>query len=178
MAACELKNLNVSIIRVINEANGVVAIYVYQGGGLLYRCRYRNGAPVSVEYAKQWTSINQDPATMVFETAYNYQADTYQRITQKTDNLNRNKVYEHQEPSGSTTRTTFYDNTFETTTYNANYPTLPAHYVDRLGRITDCTYDASGNLLSRTVAVGTAEQASWNWTYWPNQNQNQGHHTY
>ncbi len=39
-------------------------------------------------------------------------------------------------------------------------------HEDRLGRITTYGYDAFGNNLAHTVAVGTADEATWSWTYW------------
>jgi YD repeat-containing protein len=58
---------------------------------------------------------------------------------------------------------TYPDGTRTTITYNAF--TQPLRIVDRLGRITDATYDARGNRLTLSRAVGTIDAATWRWTY-------------
>ena len=56
------------------------------------------------------------------------------------------------------------DGTVESHTYNAFQQ--PLTEVDREGRQTAWSYDAAGNLQSKTLAVGTPDAATWTWTYW------------
>jgi RHS repeat-associated protein len=56
------------------------------------------------------------------------------------------------------------DGTSESYTYNEFQEVL--HQVDRLGRVSDYTYDAAGNLLTKTLAVGTPDQGTWTYAYW------------
>jgi RHS repeat-associated protein len=53
--------------------------------------------------------------------------------------------------------------TSESFTYNA-FGQITSH-TDRNGRVTVWQYDAAGNMLSHTVAAGTAVQATESWTY-------------
>ena len=74
---------------------------------------------------------------------------------------------------------TYPDGSTEAWTYN-NFQQV-TQYTDRDNRVTQFTYDARGNRLSKTAGLllvggnvtNTAETATWNWSYFPAGNANQ-----
>lgn len=138
--------------------------YVYKGGNSFFR--YTTdvyGGAVQEDQAIGW-SMNQDPATFTYQKVTSFAIDsTYRRLLGETDILGRSTKYKRDIVTGALLKTTFPDGSFATTTYNGFRQ--PLVEVDRIGRKTEQVYDARGNLLSRTKAVGTADQATWNWTY-------------
>ncbi|MBA2480249.1 MAG: hypothetical protein H0V44_06280 [Planctomycetes bacterium] len=84
-------------------------------------------------------------------------------ISKHTDPLGHVTSWTRDPITAAPTVTIFPDGSRETVTYNSFAQRL--RVVDRLGRITDRTYDARGNQLSETRAVGTVDVATWGWTY-------------
>ena len=85
--------------------------------------------------------------------------DFYKRATGRVpdnipDSLNSTRQYLSE---------SYSDGTSMTKTVNSFSQTLT--YTDRLGRQSANTYDANGNQLTRTVAVGETEESTWSWTY-------------
>ncbi|NRA39136.1 MAG: RHS repeat protein [Planctomycetes bacterium] len=138
--------------------------YIYEGGNELMHRAYSNGVVTEVKYATEFTYTNDDtPGEQEWEIVETYVADENSRITGTTDSLGRNTAY-HIAGSGVATSHTFPDLTSSLSTYN-NFK-KPLTQTDRLGRITNYTYDSSGNLLTQTVAVDAGDaEATFIWTY-------------
>ena len=81
-----------------------------------------------------------------------------------TDGAGNTVTYVRDPLSDQVLTVTHPDGSVETTTRNGFQQSLIE--VDRQGRKTARVYDAAGNLLSKTEAVGTPAQATWTWTYW------------
>lgn len=148
-----------------DASTGVSVSYVYAGGNSLFRLTTRFwGAPDKLEQAIGWDP-NQDVSTYEYELVKSYTTSgfAFGRTLSETDNLGQKRTYAVNLTTGSILKTTFEDGTFETTQRNGFQQ--PTHVVDRLGRVTNYVYDPKGNLLSKTAAVGTPEQATWSWTY-------------
>jgi RHS repeat-associated protein len=146
------------------DPNNNLLLYYYYGAGRFESYEQDvNGGPVAFRVATD-PDFNNDPATFTWQTVKSYAVDNDQlMISQETDTLGRTTAYTNDISNGTVTQITYPDTTTETTTFNAFQK--PLHHVDRIGRVTDCTYDSNGNRLTKTVAVGTAEQAVWSWTY-------------
>ena len=149
-----------------SQANGTKSHLIYRGGQKLLRLDFGggfDGREQRVYYASAFNFAN-DPSTFTWELdSQNITMDQWYRVTGKKDALNRTMAYEVDPVTGNTTKQTYQDSTFNTTTYDQFQQ--PLHEVDRLGRVTDHSYDANGNHLTKTAAVGTAAQATWGWNY-------------
>ncbi|HYE08174.1 MAG TPA: hypothetical protein VEL07_21860, partial [Planctomycetota bacterium] len=89
--------------------------------------------------------------------------DGFRRLLERSDGLNQKTTYQRDPRHGAITRTTYPDNSFETTTYNDFKQPLESR--DRRGRVTTYEYDAQGNLRYRRAATGTPDAAVWEWRY-------------
>ncbi|MFO0755760.1 MAG: RHS repeat-associated core domain-containing protein [Byssovorax sp.] len=137
--------------------------YVYEGGHAFFRYRTQSwGIPVETDQARGW-DIAQDPASYVYEKRASYAMGSFQHVLGKTDFLGRKTSYDRDTVTGALKKTTFPDGTASTSTYNVFRQ--PLVEVDRLGRKTQYVYDAHGNLLSKTKALGTPDQGVITWTY-------------
>jgi YD repeat-containing protein len=95
------------------------------------------------------------PSNYVPPTAYTQPAIT--GVLARTTSAVRDPV------TNLVTKRIFADSSSERYAYNGyNEPTS---YVDQLSNTSSWTYDGSGNMLSHTVAAGTALQVSESWTY-------------
>ncbi len=148
------------------QGNGTKSFLIFQGGTDLLRFDFGtdwDGRIRKAYHAKSWDFAN-DPSTFDWEandTDNTY--DTWYRMTKRTDALGRAERFTIDPATGSKLSTIHVDNTTSSSTYDAFKQ--PLHEVDRLGRVTDHTYDVKGNRLTKSVAVGTADQATWSWTY-------------
>jgi RHS repeat-associated protein len=162
--------------------NNVFSLYAYVGGansggtdtsaaanaGTLIRYDTTLAAvPIASYRAVTWDPT-QSPDTYTWELIESYTADGQLRVTSRTDNLNRQTSYTRDPVSGAILAEARLDSNgatyaSESTTYNQFRQ--PLVYTDRLGRITKYVYDNTGNMLSKTVAFGTPEQATWSWTF-------------
>jgi len=137
--------------------------YYYTGAGRFSSYEQNNGVPVRHRVAKD-PDFNNAPSTYTWETTETYEAvNDQQMLTKRTDILNRAMVYENDAKNATVTKVTYPDTTFETTTYNSFRK--PLQHTDRLGRITQYTYDGNGNMLTKKVAVGSADEATWSYEY-------------
>ncbi len=141
--------------------------YVYTGGNRLKRITTTKAVghnkPLSVAYAKQW-DWSTPVSEWVFENEGNVTWNQWDYLQSTfTDANGLTTSYTWDFSTRKPTQITYSDGTFETKTYNA-FSQVTQH-VDRLGRITTTTYDAKGNRLSRIRAVGTVDEATWNWAY-------------
>ena len=145
-----------------NLLTGKNTYYVYEGGSSFFRYTTDlSGAPVRMDQALSW-DITCDPASYSYQRVETY--DTVnRRVVSTEDILGRVTEYDRDAVTGAVKKTTYPDGSTATTTYNAFRQ--PLLVTDRIGRKTQHTYDAQGNLLSKTVAVGTPAQATWSSTY-------------
>jgi RHS repeat-associated protein len=145
------------------ETGNPQIVYTYEGGTMLRRLTTSN-----FDHArKSEVATNYVPGQLLsattFETVASYATNGQARISAKTDILGRATSFAVDGKSSTLTKITYPDASIGTATYNSFAQQL--HVVDRLGRVTDLTYDAAGNLTAKTVAVGAPEQATWTWTY-------------
>ncbi|MFT3771415.1 MAG: RHS repeat-associated core domain-containing protein [Minicystis sp.] len=136
--------------------------HVYEGGSSFFR--YTTdlwGAPVQMDQAQGW-DITLDPAGYSYQLVERY-ATQGRRVTGTTDILGRATAYSRDPVTGAVQRKTYPDGSFEVATYDAFRQ--PRLVIDRLGRKTRYTYDARGNLLSKTAGAETPAQATWSYTY-------------
>lgn len=159
------------------EVNGAVrSTFILEGGsgaGVLKRYDAINGRPIGTYRAVQW-SPDVPSSAFVWELIAAYETNVEGRVTAATDNVNRRTVYDRDQ-SGAVLGITRYEAdgvtifARETTTYNQfKQPLIHVKYSgpgDMIGRTTKYDYDTKGNMLSRTVAFGSADQAVWGWTY-------------
>jgi RHS repeat-associated protein len=140
-------------------------IYVYTGGGHLERVE-TDGSRVPLSFAHATAPF--DPATQLpwaqtFDVVKRYTIGDQDFVTQVTDALGRVSTIGYDPLNRAVTDDAYPDGSVDHTDYNRFCE--PLHRVDRLGRVTDSVYDAHGNLLQRTVAVGTSAQATRQWAY-------------
>jgi RHS repeat-associated protein len=147
-------------------------IYVFEGGserggGSLMRFDTIDGVP-----DKTWRSLSFDltkPAnTYSWELVEDVTTDSNRRVTERAQNSGRRISYLRDVTTGAVAGRQKYsaDGALfaqTSTTYNSNLQ--PLEQTDELGRRTINIYDAFGNWLSKTVAAGTADEATWSWTY-------------
>lgn len=110
-----------------------------------------------------------DPATQLpwevaFQVVRTFERDASGHATKSVDALGRSRVAVRAAASAMVTSLTHPDGTVTSTTFNAFRQ--PLVQIDRLGRRSERTYDARGNLLTRREAVGTPVAATTEtWTY-------------
>jgi RHS repeat-associated protein len=141
-----------------------LVFYSYEGGNSI--SRYTTdiwGGPVQLDQAIG-ANINQDPTAYTYQPIASYtMSGAYFKLLGERDVLGRSTAYDRDLITGALKRTTFPDGSSSTATYNPFVQ--PLVEVDRIGRKTQYVYDSWGNLLSKTVAMGTPDQATWKWTY-------------
>ncbi|MEO1235230.1 MAG: hypothetical protein AAFX76_00425 [Planctomycetota bacterium] len=140
--------------------------YVFEGGRKLKRFRH-----FYVAITRQEQAIEIDPNgdgsfdDAVWELVAEY--DTFWRKMPRfrTDRLGRVRDHSSRDTVRRTvSEVTHYDGQTEQRQYDNAFNFLTRH-TDRLGRVTDYQLDANGNVLSKTEAFGTADAATWQWTY-------------
>lgn len=140
--------------------------YVYMGGNHLQRM-HTGGMVDQVLHATNYAlqpGGGLDVSSVSWATERSTQSNSAVLVyTAVTDQANRTHQFQYDIPKRSVTGTTYPD--ASQTTRTVNTFAQPLHSVDELGRVTDSTYDANGNLLSETVAVGTPAAATRQWTY-------------
>ncbi|MBD3222239.1 hypothetical protein GF314_13460, partial [bacterium] len=146
-------------------------IYVYEGGNKLKRHKSNAYYPCQDDIATAW-DIEQDESTYSWECTAKYNYNTQRMITREEDILGRYTYFSRDVLTGNITRYTHPDGTTEELAYNEYWQ--PTYRKDRLGRVTTWTYDAAGNMLSKTVGqaldgsqnvIPTADTATYRWEY-------------
>ena len=146
-------------LRTYSVTQGKAMAVVHDGGDRPTAIYERNpiddGHPLFYSTAdwSGWTkiySLTPGPAALT-ATAY---TDANGHTVQRTIDPATDSVLGVQYPDGSSTTTD--RNGFQQITRD----------IDRSGRITLHTYDAAGNHLSEVRGSGTADQGTWQWTYW------------
>jgi RHS repeat-associated protein len=139
--------------------NGTKTVTYREGGGSVkrYSAKTGSGDPIAIETLALGTGKWQKTRS------FGLLPNNFQRITSRTDGLGRQTSYELDSVTGAVLRRTFADNSFETFRYNG-YRQILSH-SDRRGRTHVYTYDAKGNILTETVAGGTADAATTRWRY-------------
>lgn len=140
--------------------------YAFQGGNQIRRffhvgsqlLRSENAVtvvatPNGFEYPDGWEVIQ----------AFSRHRDRMPRDTE--DALGRTTLYRDLDFSRRIyPRVVHPDNTTSITEHDTAFNWVTRE-TDRLGRVTDYQLDARGNRLSKTEAFGTADAATWSWTY-------------
>ena len=146
-------------LRTYSVTQGKAMAVVHDGGDHVTAIYERNpiddGHPLFYSTAdwSGWTkiySVTPGPAAL---TASAY-TDANSHTVQRTIDPATDSVLGEQYPDGSST--TMDRNGFQQITRD----------IDRSGRVTLHTYDAAGNHLSEVRGSGTADQGTWQWTYW------------
>ena len=149
---------------------GELVRYIYEGGNRLLRLNFTPTKIIRVEYALNYihdpNAEQPDLTTLQFVEKMNYNHEGRQQVG-STDVLGRetklDRSLDRITGSGQINNIIHPDLTESDFEYNANGKLTRS--VDRLGRVTEHTYDANNNRLSTTRGVGTAEEATWTWTY-------------
>ena len=146
-------------------------IYVLTAGGpeargILHRLQYRNGTPISSLVARVYLP-GQDVADLDWVSESSYATDAHMRPATMADPDGSVTLYERDGDGNITTTTRKHPDgsvvSTESTIWDAQRH--PLTVTDALGRVTKNVYDAAGLLTSRTVAVGTPDEATWFYDY-------------
>lgn len=147
-------------------------LYIFDGGGTdgtgsMRRVTSDNGIITKSERATTW-SFDVDQAQWQWEEVGSYTTTSGQRLGATTDSLDRKTELTRDPVSGAILGRTRHHpdgSIYAASTTSYNTFKQPLVQVDELGRRTVSTYDAQGNLLTQTVAQGTADEATTSWTY-------------
>jgi YD repeat-containing protein len=168
--------------------------YVYEGGPKMKYFAFDlwSDLVLYARYATTWTASHADPATPWTWSDFSLSLESGFKTTgfSKTDNLkgcyrgeakwsrdeqNRTITYPSFDAASRILTRTFPDGTTERVTYDAFHQAT--RRIDRLGRVTEQSFDAVGNRLSRTtgsiwdntnnLVVPTADTATEHWEYIP-----------
>jgi len=166
-------NQAAGLVRRIANANGEVVyqnwedpndentFYVQNGSDRLSRYRLSpSGAPLQLARA---TSVTSDPLKATYVVDETYFPDSTGHLTEIDNGVGAARKYVLDPATRQVTGYTRPDGSSLTVTLNAFGS--PLHQVNETGLVTDFTYDGSGNLLTMTEAVGTAQQSTWTFTY-------------
>jgi len=137
------------------------AICVWERGSV-FRYRSIAGYPLGHDVATD-VDWNLDPSAWTWKTLESYSHNFNRRITSATDAYGNKTGYGLKSESGAVTSRKNRDNTNES--YERNAFQQVTRYVDRDGTVISNAYDAAGNLISRTVAAGTDDEATYRWDY-------------
>jgi RHS repeat-associated protein len=135
--------------------------YVYEGGHSLFRFTSFLGAPMGREWASRW-NLDTAPSAWNWELSAAFRTNALKFTTVRADGHGRPTADAFDPAAATRPGVTYPDGAATSTDYDAFRQ--PTRIVDELGRVTLCVYDARGNLVSRTVAAGTADASTWAWT--------------
>jgi RHS repeat-associated protein len=149
------------VLRLQEHPNDPKVTFVYEGNRRLTRMTTDAlGAPREVARARAAAA---DPMGAVYDVLESYQTNAQGMITQATDGAGKSRLLVRDAKTRRIASLTARDGTTASWTYNSNGQ--PTRQVDRVGRITDATYDSRGNLLTLVQAPGTPLQATTQLTY-------------
>lgn len=136
------------------------------GMGVLRWVRYQAGLPILARVAARFFP-DQPLASHEWLTESAYTTDAQMRPTTLGDPMGAYTTYERDARGNITARIRHRPDgseiSREVTTYDERYN--PLTVTDALGRVTRNDYNPAGLLAKRTVAVGTPDEASWNYSY-------------
>ncbi|MBA3845675.1 MAG: RHS repeat protein, partial [Planctomycetes bacterium] len=154
------------------EANGdTLDFYNYTGGGpdgrgVLRWVQYQGGRPVAARTAARYFP-GQSFANHEWLLDSSYATDARMRPSAMTDPSGTTTTFERDGRGNITARIFRRPDGSEisrtATTWDER--NNPLTMTDELGRVTRNTYDDAGLLTRRTVALGTASEASWGYDY-------------
>lgn len=138
--------------------------FVYEGGGRLFRLTLAaDGLPLRYAHAAApFDPTSDDPTSVAFEEVETYEYNEDGALVSRTDALGRTARFVRDELR-QVTSTTFRDGTSARAIWNG--AGAPERIENALGGTTVLQYDARGNLLAYTVALGRPEQATWRMAY-------------
>ena len=156
-----------------SSGNSGFGLDIYEGGGATI------GVVKHLEYDEQGRLLVQTQASSFTLTTTGIEVNGYQPVAEFTPNTTSHvneekdtgtgerKVYVRN-AAGSPTGVTYISATgeiraSESSQYNSNQQLLLQS--DRLGRMTEYSYDNNGNRLSKIAAKDSSVQATWNWSY-------------
>jgi len=137
-------------------------IYAFAANYGFARVRYQAPDRLITDFATTWV-IGQDPRTFTYEPRADLELTDFLKVGANTDGLGHQRLFEYTGLTGKPTKVTYPDASTELTTYNSF--AQPLSITDRLGRKTQYTYDAKGNLLTEMRGVGTPEASAWKYQY-------------
>ncbi|MEM8739699.1 MAG: hypothetical protein AAGG38_14645, partial [Planctomycetota bacterium] len=142
-------------------------VYVYWGGNYIERTDQRLGYLLEESYASALVLDAQgriDVSATQWQITKKAAGHTGRMSTTTQDALDRATVRPPDTARRIYPQTTYPDQTTRQRSYTPTYNWLSSE-TDRLGRTTDYTRDSRGNVLTKTVAVGTPAEATEAWTY-------------
>lgn len=150
------------------SVSGQDANFIYQGGGKLTGLVLGSVDQVLARYVKDTfaaSDLGQIPSSWIgwslIEGNHGYDGNGRWVSGRNGAGNTFSRVLDPN--TGRATQVTHYDSTTSTATYNSFKQ--PLVRTDRLGRVTQNTYDANGNLLTSTRGFGTPEAGTWTHTY-------------
>ena len=149
---------------------GELVRYIYEGGNRLLRLNFTPTKIIRVEYALNYihdsNAEQPDLTTLQFVTKMDYSHEARLQVGSK-DVLGRetklDRSIDRITGNGAINKKTHPDTTESNYVYN-DFGKV-TRFTDRLGRVTEHTYDAGNNRTSTTRGVGSAEAATWTWAY-------------
>jgi RHS repeat-associated protein len=140
-----------------NDAN---TFYVLNGNDRLSRYRLsQSGAPLELARAQ---TVVADPIRATYVVDESYIVDATGHVTEIANGVGARRKFAVDPLSGQVTEFTRPDGAKVTLTLNSLG--FPLRQVNEAGVITDFSYDSQGNALTMTEAVGTPQQALWQFT--------------
>ena len=143
--------LNKEVTYAVHGKSATQKRVVYEGAG-----RVKELDLFSAQFFKESSLNTNNKFTGVKETVYNqgnrnYESSNRQGNPPVINTLTGEKFYQAYDLNKAITRKTYLDDTFEA--WENNEFLQPTRYRDRLGRVTHYTYDAKGNITSKTVGL-------------------------
>lgn len=135
---------------------------VQEGARLLRLVHTAQGRIQRTDYATAW-DWSQPTSTYTWDTVGTYIWDSQIRPTEWTNAAGKHFLSTPDALRNAPARIDHADTTYSATTWGPFQQ--PLSQRDRTGRTVTATYDGNGNRETETVASGTAEAATTEWTY-------------
>ena len=146
-------------------------LYNYTAGGIdnagmLRWLRYSNGRPVSSKIAARYFP-GQPFASHTWLDESDYATDAHMRPSEMRDPDGTYTTYERDAQGNITKRIQHRPDGSEISSESTTWDEQgnPLEITDALNRVTRNEYDDAGRLRFRTVALGTTDEATWEYTY-------------